>query len=87
MVVKPSELAPACSSLLYRTIPLYLDTEAIKIIEGGSDIAEQLLQHQWDKIFFTGLLSVVMTSVQNSFKLWHIKIILLRPLDCTLYCY
>ncbi|KAI3451021.1 hypothetical protein Pfo_007686 [Paulownia fortunei] len=54
VVLKPSELAPACSSLLYRTIPLYLDTEAIKIIEGGSDVAEQLLQQQWDKIFFTG---------------------------------
>ncbi|KAL8473795.1 hypothetical protein ACS0TY_030595 [Phlomoides rotata] len=54
VVVKPSELAPTCSSLLYRMIPLYLDTEAITIVEGGSDVAEQLLLHQWDKIFFTG---------------------------------
>ncbi|KAL0307870.1 UNVERIFIED_CONTAM: Aldehyde dehydrogenase family 3 member F1 [Sesamum angustifolium] len=54
VVIKPSELAPACSSLLCRTIPCYLDSEAIKIIEGGSDVGEQLLQHPWDKIFFTG---------------------------------
>ncbi|KAK4486006.1 hypothetical protein RD792_008667 [Penstemon davidsonii] len=54
VVVKPSELAPACSSLLYSTIPLYLDAEAIKIVEGGSDVAEQLLERRWDKIFFTG---------------------------------
>ncbi|KAL0378330.1 UNVERIFIED_CONTAM: Aldehyde dehydrogenase family 3 member F1 [Sesamum radiatum] len=54
VVIKPSELAPASSSLLCRTIPCYLDSEAIKIIEGGSDVAEQLLQHPWDKIFFTG---------------------------------
>ncbi|KAK6125706.1 hypothetical protein DH2020_040556 [Rehmannia glutinosa] len=53
VVLKPSELAPTCSSLLKRTIPLYLDTEAVKVIEGGSDVAEQLLQQRWDKIFFT----------------------------------
>lgn len=54
VVLKPSELAPACSSVLFRTIPLYLDTEAIKVVEGGSDVAEKLLEQQWDKIFFTG---------------------------------
>lgn len=64
MVIKPSDFAPACSSLLYHTIPLYLDTEAIKVVEGGTHVAEELLQQQWDKIFFTGLL--VMTSVHNS---------------------
>ncbi|KAL8047332.1 hypothetical protein ABFX02_08G233900 [Erythranthe guttata] len=54
VVIKPSELAPACSSLLSSTIPLYLDNKAVKIVEGGSDIAQELLQQQWDKIFFTG---------------------------------
>ncbi|KAF7136479.1 hypothetical protein RHSIM_Rhsim08G0036600 [Rhododendron simsii] len=54
VVLKPSELAPACSSFLANTIPLYLDSNAIKVVEGGTDIAEQLLQQKWDKIFFTG---------------------------------
>ncbi|GER40388.1 aldehyde dehydrogenase [Striga asiatica] len=54
VVLKPSDLAPACSSLLARTIPHYLDTEAIKVIEGGAAVAEQLLELRWDKIFFTG---------------------------------
>lgn len=54
IVLKPSELAPKCSSFLANTIPLYLDPEAIKVIEGGKDVAEQLLQLKWDKIFFTG---------------------------------
>ncbi|XP_059670810.1 aldehyde dehydrogenase family 3 member F1-like [Cornus florida] len=53
-VLKPSELAPACSSFLADTIPLYLDNKAIKVIEGGTDVAEKLLQQKWDKIFFTG---------------------------------
>lgn len=54
VVIKPSELAPECSSFLANTIPLYLDTKAIKVVEGGSNIAEKLLQQKWDKIFFTG---------------------------------
>ncbi|GFY80319.1 aldehyde dehydrogenase 3F1 [Actinidia rufa] len=54
VVVKPSELAPACSSFLANTLPLYLDSKAVKVIEGGADISQQLLQQKWDKIFFTG---------------------------------
>lgn len=54
IVLKPSELAPKCSSVLANTIPRYLDPEAIKVVEGGHDVSEQLLQLKWDKIFFTG---------------------------------
>ncbi|CAN4083365.1 unnamed protein product [Withania somnifera] len=54
IVLKPSELAPKCSSFLANAIPRYLDPEAIKVVEGGKDVAEQLLQLKWDKIFFTG---------------------------------
>ncbi|OMO78009.1 Aldehyde dehydrogenase NAD(P)-dependent [Corchorus olitorius] len=54
VVLKPSELAPAISSLLVNTLPNYLDNKAIKIIEGGPAIGEKLLQQKWDKIFFTG---------------------------------
>ncbi|XP_059623546.1 aldehyde dehydrogenase family 3 member F1-like [Cornus florida] len=53
-VLKPSDLSPACSSFLADTIPLYLDNKAIKVIKGGTDVAEKLLQQKWDKIFFTG---------------------------------
>ncbi|XP_057988795.1 aldehyde dehydrogenase family 3 member F1 isoform X2 [Hevea brasiliensis] len=54
MVLKPSEMAPACSSLLANVMTTYLDTKAIKVIQGGPSIGEQLLQQKWDKIFFTG---------------------------------
>uniref|UniRef100_A0A7N0UB83 Aldehyde dehydrogenase n=1 Tax=Kalanchoe fedtschenkoi TaxID=63787 RepID=A0A7N0UB83_KALFE len=53
-VVKPSESAPATSSLLAKLIPLYLDPEAIRVIEGGTDVSTRLLEKKWDKIFFTG---------------------------------
>ncbi|KAI4334582.1 hypothetical protein L6164_019254 [Bauhinia variegata] len=54
LVLKPSELSPACSSLLSTVLPTYLDNKAIKIIEGGPEVGEHLLQQKWDKIFFTG---------------------------------
>lgn len=55
VVIKLSELAPESSAFLAKTIPVYLDREAIKVVEGGIDISENLLQQKWDKIFFTGM--------------------------------
>ncbi|XP_004486968.1 aldehyde dehydrogenase family 3 member F1-like [Cicer arietinum] len=54
VLLKPSELAPASSSLLANVLPNYLDNNGIKIIEGGPEVGEQLLHQKWDKIFFTG---------------------------------
>ncbi|KAL9248383.1 hypothetical protein vseg_021709 [Gypsophila vaccaria] len=53
-VLKPSDLAPATSALFAEALPKYVDSNAIKITEGGADVTGQLLQHKWDKIFFTG---------------------------------
>ncbi|KAG5079168.1 hypothetical protein JHK86_003233 [Glycine max] len=69
VVIKPSEQAPACSSFLANTIPRYLDSNAIKVIEGGEDVCEQLLRQKWDKIFFTGsprVASVVMSAAAKN---------------------
>ena len=55
VVLKPSEQAPACSSFLANTIPQYMDSKAVRVIEGGAEISELLLQQKWDKIFFTGI--------------------------------
>ncbi|XP_031260773.1 aldehyde dehydrogenase family 3 member F1-like [Pistacia vera] len=54
VLLKPSDLAPECAAFLQETIPLYLDCNAIKVINGGADVGEKLLQQKWDKIFFTG---------------------------------
>ncbi|KAL5055882.1 hypothetical protein RYX36_036564 [Vicia faba] len=53
-VLKPSELSASCSSLLASGIATYLDDKAIRVIEGGPEESEQLLNQKWDKIFFTG---------------------------------
>ncbi|KAF6175574.1 hypothetical protein GIB67_005066 [Kingdonia uniflora] len=54
VVLKPSELAPACSALLANTIPSYMDDKAVMVVEGGASVGKQLLDQKWDKIFFTG---------------------------------
>jgi len=53
-VLKPSELAPASAALLAEAVPNYVDAQAIKVVLGGHDVTNQLLQFKWDKIFFTG---------------------------------
>ncbi|KAK4339110.1 hypothetical protein RND71_040572 [Anisodus tanguticus] len=65
MVLKPSDLALACSFVLAKTIPNYLDSKTIKVIEGDYSVADKLLQRKWDKIFFTGLPKGSMTPRSN----------------------
>ena len=53
-VLKPSELAPAVSSLMARFIPEYLDPGAFIVLEGGVDETQEILGIPFDSIFFTG---------------------------------
>lgn len=54
VVLKPSEVAPATSALLSRLVGQYLDTTAVKVIEGSVPETTALLEQKWDKIFYTG---------------------------------
>jgi aldehyde dehydrogenase (NAD+) len=54
VVLKPSELAPATSAVMAKWIPQYMDTEAIIVIEAGIQDTDELLDIQFDSIFFTG---------------------------------
>jgi aldehyde dehydrogenase (NAD+) len=54
VVLKPSEITPTVSSLLAELIPQYLDTDAIRVVEGGVPVVTALLEQKWDKIFYTG---------------------------------
>ncbi len=53
-MIKPSELAPACSALLVKLLPEHLDTDCYAVAPGGIEVAQELLAQQFDKIFFTG---------------------------------
>lgn len=53
-VVKPSELAPATSKLMGELLPRYLDSDCIRIVEGGVPETTALLEQKYDHVFFTG---------------------------------
>ena len=55
VVLKPSEVAPATSSLLARLIPQYLDNDVIRVVEVSVAETTSLLEQKWDKIFYTGI--------------------------------
>ncbi len=53
-VLKPSELAVACSAAAARLVPRYFDRRAVAVVEGGIPETTALLAQKWDFIFFTG---------------------------------
>ncbi|KAI3464529.1 hypothetical protein Pfo_021192 [Paulownia fortunei] len=54
VVLKPSEVAPATSSVLSKLLGEYMDTSAVKVVEGAVPETTALLEQKWDKIFYTG---------------------------------
>eukprot|EP00262_Sarcandra_glabra_P002053 TRINITY_DN122_c0_g2_i1.p1 TRINITY_DN122_c0_g2~~TRINITY_DN122_c0_g2_i1.p1 ORF type:complete len:514 (-),score=85.21 TRINITY_DN122_c0_g2_i1:42-1526(-) len=54
VVLKPSEISPATSSLFARLSTNHLDTSAIRVVEGAVPETTALLDQKWDKIFYTG---------------------------------
>jgi acyl-CoA reductase-like NAD-dependent aldehyde dehydrogenase len=53
-VLKPSELAVACSAAAARWVPKYFDPRAVAVVEGAVPETTALLAQKWDLIFFTG---------------------------------
>jgi aldehyde dehydrogenase (NAD+) len=53
-ILKPSELAPATSSLIASRLPEYVDGECVRVVEGGVPETTELLAEQFDHIFYTG---------------------------------
>lgn len=54
VALKPSEMAPATAKFLEDNIGEYMDATAVKVIQGGPAVGEQLMEHRWDKVLFTG---------------------------------
>lgn len=53
-LLKPSEHAPETSKVLREILSENFSSGLVKVIEGDAEIAKQLLDLQWDYIFFTG---------------------------------
>ncbi|MCW6036483.1 aldehyde dehydrogenase [Spirulina subsalsa FACHB-351] len=53
-ILKPSELAPHTSSIIAKILGNSFPSEYIAVVEGDKEITQDLLQHKFDHIFFTG---------------------------------
>lgn len=58
VILKPSELTPKTTLVLSEIITNVFRKEHVCIIAGGVEIAQKLLTHRWDYIFFTGSVDV-----------------------------
>lgn len=58
VVLKPSELTPNTSETISAIISEVFDPMDVEVFQGGSEIAQKLLDRRWDYIFFTGSVSV-----------------------------
>lgn len=54
VVLKPSEVAAATSSVMAELIPQYLDERIVTVVTGGVDETTELLAQRFDHIFYTG---------------------------------
>ncbi len=58
VVLKPSELTPKTSEIIAHIITKVFHKNQVEVIEGGIEVAQQLLSKRWDYIFFTGSVAV-----------------------------
>ncbi|MCP4446520.1 MAG: aldehyde dehydrogenase family protein [Myxococcales bacterium] len=54
VVVKPSEVSHYTSALIHGLLPQYLDSDCVRVVEGGIPETTDLLEQKWDYIFYTG---------------------------------
>lgn len=53
-VIKPSEMAPACSKVLFKLVSENLDQELYRVVEGDIPETTALLAQRWNHILYTG---------------------------------
>ena len=58
IVLKPSELTPNTSHIISKIVSSVFEKSQVEVIEGGIDVANELLSKRWDYIFFTGSVAV-----------------------------
>ncbi|HUR40826.1 MAG TPA: aldehyde dehydrogenase family protein [Verrucomicrobiae bacterium] len=54
MVLKPSELAPHCSKLLVDIVARTFAPDEFAVVEGGPEVAQELLRQPFNHIFYIG---------------------------------
>ena len=54
VVLKPSELTPATSSLVKQILAAVFTEDEVAVVEGDASVSHVLLRERWNHIFFTG---------------------------------
>ncbi|KAF9016430.1 aldehyde dehydrogenase [Hymenopellis radicata] len=54
VVFKPSESTPAMSALFVEMFPKYIDPGVLRVVNGGVEVMEKLLDMRWAHLVFTG---------------------------------
>lgn len=67
-IIKPSELTPNTSSIITELIARYFDPEYVTVVNGGVDASTDLLELDFDYIFFTGSTRVGKIIMQSAAK-------------------
>ncbi len=67
-IVKPSEVSPNCSRVISKIIEETFDEKHVKSIEGGVEIATELLNQKFDYILYTGGINVGKIVMQAASK-------------------
>tara|TARA_Y100001935_G_scaffold42391_1_gene34520 strand:+ start:2562 stop:3959 length:1398 start_codon:yes stop_codon:yes gene_type:complete len=67
-IIKPSEMTPATSNLVYEMVNELFDEKEVCVIEGAVEESQQLLELPFNHIFFTGSTSIGKKVVQASSK-------------------
>ena len=67
-IIKPSELTPCTSALIFRMIEELFNPKEIAVIEGDKEVSKLLLEKPFNHIFFTGSQQVGKKVVEASAK-------------------
>ena len=65
VVIKPSEHAPATARKLAEVLPSALPPGLLDVVEGGPDIAQQLIASRFDHILFTGQIKYIIGNLES----------------------
>lgn len=68
VILKPSEYAPHCASVLAKIVQSAFESTQVAIVQGDSTIGASLLEQKFDYIFFTGSVNVGRIVLQEAAK-------------------
>lgn len=54
VIIKPSEVAPACAEVVTRLISQHMDPSIVRVVHGGVEETKALLEERFDHILYTG---------------------------------